>query len=265
MNIRTLALEMAEAVEAFMQKARMFFYSVMLIGHRCPSCNGSLTMESEADCRCVSCGKDLDPTATFQRCSACGGIPVLRVRRYQCTDCGGDIQSRFLFDGLVFDAEYFRQRMAESRERQQDQREQIRRILAESRSNTLRLGHADLDSVPGLIDALNALTVGLGESTSAETRGGFDLHRYEGHIQAHIRDFPLRLAEIPPLADDARKDLIWRFIAVIFLAHMGIVTVWQDGVDIMVMKHEVNREGQGVSGEPESTDGVEGSVGGVED
>ena len=99
MNIRKLAYEMAEAVEAFLQKARRFFYSVMLIGDRCPECSGSLVMVSEGRCRCVSCGKEFDPTVTFQRCSKCGGVPVLRVSRYQCRDCGSDIRSRFLFDG----------------------------------------------------------------------------------------------------------------------------------------------------------------------
>jgi hypothetical protein len=74
MNIITLALDMAKAVETFMQKAKRFFYSVMLLGHRCPKCNGSLVMVSEGKCRCASCGKVLDPTVTFQRCSACGGV-----------------------------------------------------------------------------------------------------------------------------------------------------------------------------------------------
>jgi len=134
MNIRQLAYEMAEAVEAFLQKARRFFYSVMLIGHRCPKCSGSLVMVSEGKCRCVSCGKEFDPTVAFQRCSECGGVPVLRVRRYQCRDCGSDIISKFLFDGHVFDPGYFRQRMAESRQRKQKQRERVRQMLAESRS-----------------------------------------------------------------------------------------------------------------------------------
>jgi len=56
MNIRVLVFEMAEAVEAFLQKARRFFYGVMLIGHRCPKCNSSLAMVSEGKCRCASCG-----------------------------------------------------------------------------------------------------------------------------------------------------------------------------------------------------------------
>jgi len=55
-----------------------------------------------------------------------------------------------------------------------------------------------------------------------------------------------------------------RFIAVIFLAHAGVIDIWQEGQEIMVIKHEANREGQDVFGELEESDGVEGSVGGIE-
>jgi len=127
----------------------------------------------------------LDPTISFQRCSACGGVPVLRVRRYNCRDCGIVIQSIFLFDGLIFDGEYFRQKMIESRQRRKEQRERVREMLAESRSGDLSLEYADL--------------------------GG-----------------------------NLRKDLIWRLIAVIFLAHAGVADVLQDGQEIMVMRHEAD-------------------------
>ena len=264
MNIRVLACELAEAAEAFRAKARRFFYRVMLIGHRCPGCNGFLDMVSESMCRCVSCRKGFDPTVVFQRCPACGGVPVVRVRRYQCRDCCADIESRFLFDGVVFDADYFRTKMAESRHRKQEQRDRVRQMLAESRSGNLVLEHADLSGVPGLLEALNALTAGLDDSLAVEYREEFDLRRYEAHIQASVQDFPVSLLEIPPLSGNPKKDLIWRFIAVIFLAHAGIVDIWQHGQEIMVIKHEANRERCDVSGEPESTDGVEGPAGGIE-
>ena len=144
MNIRSLAFDMAKAVEAFMHKAKRFFYSVMLFSNRCPECSGILVMHTEGRCRCVSCGKELDPTVAFQRCSECGGIPMLRLRRYQCKKCGSDIQSRFLFDGLAFDADYFKQKMIESRQRKAEQRERVRQILTESRSSDLPLGAVDL-------------------------------------------------------------------------------------------------------------------------
>jgi hypothetical protein len=188
-------------------------------------------------------------------------VPVLRVRRYRCRDCGADVISKFLFDGLIFDADYFRQKMAESRKRKQEQREQVRRILAESRSGDLPMGQADLGNVPGLVDALNALTTGMDESLAIETGDEFNLKAYESHVRDHVRDLPLSLAEIPLLCENPRKDLIWRFIAVIFLAHIGVVDVWQEGRDIMVKKHEANRERQDVLGESEGVDRVEGLVG----
>jgi hypothetical protein len=265
MNIITLAFDMAKAVESFVEKAKKFFYSVMLLGHRCPKCNGSLIMVPEGRCKCTSCGEEVDPTVTFQRCSACGGTPVLRVRRYQCSKCHSDIRSKFLFDDLVFNAEYFRVKVAESRERKKEQRERVRKMLAESRSSDLSLETIDLAGVPGLVGALNSLTAGVDTAFDAESRDEFDLNRYEKHIKAHIQDFPLTLDEIPPLSrESARKDLIWRFIAVIFLDHAGIVDVWQERQDIMVIKREANRKRCGILGEPEKADGIQGSVGRVE-
>ena len=111
---------------------------------------------------------------------------------------------------------------------------------------------------------LNSLTAGVDEGLAVDYRDKFDLRRYESHIKAHIQDFPLSLDEIPPLSKESgRKDLIWRFIAVIFLAHAGIVDVWQEGQAIMVIKHEANRKGQDISGESEGPDGIEGSLGGI--
>ena len=134
MDIRELAFGMAKTVEVFIEKAKRFFYSVMLLGYRCPECEGFLVMTAESKCRCVSCKEEFDPTVAFQRCSECGGKPVLRIRRYICNNCGSDIRSKFLFDALVFDVEYFRQKVAESRQRKQEQRERVQQLLAESRS-----------------------------------------------------------------------------------------------------------------------------------
>ena len=264
MDIIRLAFDMTAAVQKFVEKVRSFYYWVMILGYRCPRCNGSLIMVAEGRCKCTHCRNELDPTVTFQRCSACGGIPALRVRRYLCEDCGGDITSKFLFDGTVFNADYFRQKMHESRQRKKQQRERVRQMLAESRSADLPLVSVDLDAMPGLVDALNGLTAGLEADFAVAPRDQFDLKRYERHIQAHIQDFPVNLLDIPPLSENARKDLIWRFIAVIFLAHTGFVNIWQDEQDIMVIKHEADREGCGVPGEFEDADSIKGSLGGIE-
>lgn len=154
--------------------------------------------------------------------------------------------------------------MAESRQRKRQQREQVRKILAESRSAALPIPAADLEMIPGLVDALNGLTADVTNVLPWLPQDGFDLNRYQNHIKAHIQDFPVCMEEIPPLIENSRKDRIWRFIAIIFMAHFGLIKIWQDGQEIMVMKHEANGKGQDISGDIEGVDGLERSLGGIE-
>jgi len=256
MNIITLAFDMAATVEKFLIKARRFYYLVMLFGYRCPKCNGSLSMVAEGRCRCRRCKDEFDPTIEFQRCINCGGIPVLRVRRYQCKDCSGDITSMFLFDGLVFNVEYYRQKMAEFRQRKKAQKQRVQQMLSECRSEPLAFKASDLNSVPGLIEALNGLSTGLEPSVALELRDKFDLGRYQAHIRSHLETEPIDLRRIPPLVEDLRLDLIWKFIAAIFLDHAGLVNIHQQGETIWVMKFD-DREGQDIHGEAEEIDGFE--------
>ena len=264
MDIIAWAFRLVGAVERLTDRARQLYYAIMLMGHECPLCRGGLAMIGEGKCRCESCGHELDPTLAFQSCGACGDRLELRVRRYRCTQCGADVASRFLFDGLAFDAGYFRQKMTESRQRKRELRERVRKMLAESRSPHLDAMPADLSTIPGLVDALNGLTVGTNEATRWQPGAGFDLKRYQSHVEAHISDFPISLDEIPSLTDDARKDLIWRFVAIIFMAHAGQVDVWQEGSTIWVIRHEADREGQDIPGDLEAVDGIEVSLGRAE-
>ena len=250
-----LALGMSAAVARYAGTARMYYYAVVLSGHACPRCDGELAMVREGRCSCVGCGAHFDPTVAFQRCTACGGAPRIRVRRYECRHCAAEIVSRFLFDGLVFDAEYFRQKMAESRERKAAQREQILERLTECRSHELPLPPADLDGIPGLLAALNSLAPGAAPAVELTPRQRFDLGRYEAHVRAHCGTIAIRLDEIPPLADNLRLDRVWRFIAVVFLAHAGEVRAWQEGPNILVVRCETDREGQDVHGDPEAAHG----------
>ena len=263
MNIIKLAFEMTAAVKVFFGKARRYYYLVMLLGCRCPKCNDSLAMVGEGICKCNSCNCEFDPTVEFQRCSTCGGVPVLRVRRYYCKDCGTELRSKFLFDGLVFEKEYFKAKMAESRQRKKEQREHVRQMLTESRSNALPLQAVDFNAVSDLIDALNSLTAGTDTNFAITPREEFNLKRYESHIQAHIADYPINLLDIPPLSENGRKDVIWRFVAVIFLAHTGIVDIWQEDSNIMVIKH-VDRKRCDIFEGTEGADGCQRPLGGIE-
>ena len=264
MDIRKLAVDMTAAVQQLFMKAKRFYYLVMLFGRRCPKCNGPLTMVAAGRCTCRSCRYAFDPTVAFQRCLVCGGIPVLRVRRYQCGKCGGDITSRFLFEEIAFDADYFRQKMAESRRRKNKRRERVRQMLAECRSGPLSLDGPDLSSVPGLIEALNSLTKDLEASLPLAWKDQFDLSRYQRHVASHVGDLPTDLRDIPPLIDNLRLDLIWRFIAAIFLDHARSVTVYQQDQTIWVIKYD-DREGQDLSGGIEEADGLEGPLGRAQD
>lgn len=257
MNIIKRALDMARAVQDFFGKAKRFYYMVVLLGHRCGRCNGRLSMISESRCSCQKCGFKFDPTVEFQRCSDCGGIPMLRVRRYYCKDCKIEVDSRFLFETLPFEREYFKRKMAESRLRKNEKLQQVREMLMQSRSQAITLDAVDLDSVPGLLTALSGLTQGVDEKMLVALKGKFDLGRYESHIKAHISDFPTDLRDIPAIIDNTRKDLIWRFIAAIFLEHEQKVEIRQEGQTIWVNNY-ANRQGQGFSGETEEINGIEG-------
>ncbi|HOW71361.1 MAG TPA: hypothetical protein PKY77_12225 [Phycisphaerae bacterium] len=157
LDIVSQAFCMAAAVERFSEQARTFYYAVTLSRYLCPGCGRSVEMVSEGTCQYHSCGSSFDPTVTFQRCVSCGGKPRLMVRRYQCSNCGHDVVSRFLFDGLVFDAEYFRQKMAESRERKRELRERVRQMLAQGRSPAIQPEPIDLAAMPSLLEALDGL------------------------------------------------------------------------------------------------------------
>ena len=241
-NMINLAMDMMAVVETLKQNVKAFFYQMVLLNHACPKCQGTLTMVGEGSCRCDACRYEFDPTIAFQSCLTCGGHLKLNTRRYQCKKCGGDVTSRFLFDGLIFDRDYFKAKMSESRQRKQEQRERVRQMLAESRSETLTLESGDLSSVPGLVDALNSLTQGMDEKVLVALKARFDLARYQEHIKSHLNLEPVSLREIPPLIDNSRLDLIWTFVAVIFLLQQATVKVRGQDNDIWVMSIEADGE-----------------------
>jgi hypothetical protein len=263
-DIIGMAFGLADAVGRWSERAKAFFYEAVLLNRCCPACQGPLGMVKEGLCRCRLCGGEFDPTPAFQQCEACGGPLTVAVRRYRCRQCGTDAASRFLFNGLVFDAEYFRQKMAEYRSRRQELRERVRQALAGSRSQDLALAGAELSDVPGLVEALNDLTAEMPLADLAVGTVPWSLPRYMSHLQAHIGAIAIRFECLPPLTEDRRLDRIRRFIAIIFMASAGLIDAWQEGPDIWVKKHETDRKGQGVPGDIEDADGLQGPVRGVE-
>jgi len=260
-EVEGLATPLRQEIDALVCETRDFFYRVVLIGRSCARCNGQLAMQREGECLCTACNHRFDPTTQFQQCDTCDGKARIRQTRYACRKCGGEIVSRFLFDGKVFDSEYFRRKMAESRERRHRQPNPEAERFPVDWSAAIAPASAELDSIPGLLAALDALTRGEYPTMALSPADEFNLQQYERHIQAHLGPIALPLDEIPPLNEVGRRDRIWRFIAVIFMAHAGIVDIQQQHQVIMVTKREINRERPGIPGDTQDPDHIEGLVG----
>jgi len=260
MNIIKLAFKLVSKVEKFKSRARQYYYLVMLFGYRCPKCNGSLAMIAESRCRCTNCHYEFDPTVAFERCSNCGSSAVLNIRRYSCKKCGGDINSRFLFDGIVFDSDYYRRKMIESRQRKKQLKKRVQKMLAECRSDAALLQAADLTEVPDLVEALNGLTCGIDTKLLLQLKNQFDLGKYQQHIIKQLDEVPTDIRDIRELIKNRRRDLIYRFVAIIFLAHEGKVDIDQEDQKLWVKRH-ANQQGQNISGKIEGTDRFERPVG----
>jgi hypothetical protein len=146
--------------------------------------------------------------------------------------------------------------MGESRQRKQALKKEVQEMLAQCRSEPAQLYASDVQSIPGLTEALNGLTSGIEISIPVELRGKFDLGQYQRHICRILSDGPRKLRQIPKIIENVRLDLIWRFIAVIFLEHSGAVSLRQQGYDIWVIKN-AQRKGSSVSYGIEKADRIE--------
>jgi len=146
----------------------------------------------------------------------------------------------FLFDERLFDKEYFREMMKASREKRLQKREQIRRMLAASRSGDLSFNELPgLEEIPGLEESLNAF-IGSMEKLSAADFTGRDLFRmqeYKESILACLREYEVLFSSIPPVSDDPRKDRARRFITLIYMEHESEVALTQYGDDILVERY----------------------------
>jgi len=155
------------------------------------------------------------------------------------------VASRFLFDEQVFDPQYFREKMMESRERKKALREELRRLLASSRSGALLLTDLPcLDSIPGLAEDLEAFLHGASENSAGMVveREPFDLDQYRDVILEYLDGCSAMFSALPRVGSDLRLDKARRFVALIFLWQERQVALTQYANDILVEKHEVDRE-----------------------
>lgn len=221
------------------ESVREFYYEVVLSAYRCPQCGGDLHMTGMSKCGC-SCGYACDPTISFQESPCCGVKLIRKTYHYVCSRCNNTVPSRFLFDEKVFDLNYFREMMRKSRQHAKEKRDEIRRLLAESRSDTLRDFEApDLDSVPGLLQDLD----GFVKSHTAETCAAFvpdgpqfNMEDYRDHIMSVLGWDGVLFSEITPCVGDTRKDRAYRFITLIFMQNEREVEIDQQENDLLVQK-----------------------------
>jgi hypothetical protein len=157
---------------------------VILSVSQSPACGGQLHMTGNSVCSC-SCGNVFDPTLAFQKSACCSAGLVRKTFHYACSQCHKPIPSRFIFDEKIFDKAYFREMMRESRARKKKKREEIRQLLAESRSEPLNLTeNPNLEAIPGLIEELNDFIQNVsGESDqySFDINEPFDMDKYREH------------------------------------------------------------------------------------
>jgi len=192
-------------------------------------------MTGQSQCACA-CGNIFDPTLAFQKTSCCSVRLVRRTFHYVCSRCYQTVASRFLFDERLFDKAYFRQMMRESRDRAKRKREEIKLLLAGSRSGSLSfMEEPCLESIPGLTEALNGFI-------KSEMVGGYEfapklrfrMDDYRNHILSILGFGSKLFSDIGPLINDCRRDKIWRFVTLTFMIQDREVELTQYGTDILV-------------------------------
>ena len=221
-------------IESYRVSVRSFYFSVLLAKFRCPQCQGSIQLVEPSSALC-GCGAAFDPTLVFQKSGCCGAILVKRQCHYSCNVCGEVVPSIFLFDGVIFDSEYFRDKMRLSREQRRREQAETRAVLRAERSGTLSIfDEVDLNALPGLVTDLDDL---IGVSTTdqniQEWERNLSIEDYRRHI-FNLLDAEIVFSSISPLFPEERRDKVYRFISLIFMEQDREVSLSQYGEDILV-------------------------------
>ena len=234
-----------DRVALYRDHARQFYFEVVLSIYRCPGCGAKMRMTQPSRSEC-DCGAILDPTVAFQRSPCCEAKLRLARNHYLCTHCGATVPSHFLFDEKLFAAQYMREKMSESRERKRRKREEIRLLLAASRSSDLCVtDFPTADAVDQLSAELDRF-VDRKTAPDAEELIGDDDFRMEDYRQAilsRLGGCSTRFDAFPAVCSDRRLDQIRRFMALLFMEQDREVWLEQQGSTIMVMRYEAYIKG----------------------
>ncbi|MCX5844163.1 MAG: hypothetical protein NT022_10535, partial [Deltaproteobacteria bacterium] len=205
----------------------------------CPWCGGVLAMTGQSECSCA-CGHVCDPTVAFQVSSCCQARLIRRTFHYACSHCHAIVPSRFIFDEKLFDKDYFREMMQESRRRAVSKREELRRLLAESKSGPLCLmEEPDPGTLSGLFHDLDQFIQAHPHLVSRdmfELNSDFNMTVYRTHILTFLTHHTIRFSEVSPLMGDYRRDRVRRFITLVFMDNDQEIDIQQYGNDLLIQR-----------------------------
>ena len=240
----TPMLRVNERIADYRDRARALFHAVVLLPFACPECQGGLAMTAPSRTKCNACGHELDPTIAFQRSSCCESPLRWARHHYVCSSCHTVVPSRFLFVERVFDTAYFRERMAESRERKRRRREEMKRLLAwEHAGNWLPEMLPGPDALNGLFSELDTLSGrGLPGAEVRLAADPFSLEHYCAVICHSLTHGARRFDALPALNADLRLDRTRRFMALVFMEHFRQVKLRQTDADILVIPYGTDYE-----------------------
>ncbi len=233
-------------IDDYRLRARHFYYCVVLSRHDCPRCGGRLASTGPSRAQCVCCAEIIDPSVHFQRSGCCNARLAFKRTHYACAHCGQIIRSEFLFDEHLIDTEYFREKMSEWRERKRRQREELRLLLAVSRSKDLVLAEIPDDGgLYGLFETLDEFVRGQQTQDEEPVRdeAAYRLEDYRQLILSRLAGAVLRFDAFPAIIENRRLDRVRRFSTLIFMEQFREIRLEQRGEDIWVMPYEADCEG----------------------
>lgn len=225
------AFMIQERVATLREEVRWLYYAVFLFGKECPQCgHADLAMLKDSWCRCRDCGHETDPTLCFQTCPDCGSPLAKRIYHYWCAHCRNTVRSFYCVEAKVFDADYFREMMRESRSRKEARIEELKALLAGARSSPatpdcpMNTGCSDFEAD---LDRVVAMPIALFRDTILKSPA-FDIDLYREHIRELVQGCVVNFDGISALVKDARLDRVFRFIAVVFMDQEGILEIQQE-------------------------------------
>lgn len=227
-------------IYCYKNEAKSFYFEVILSSHECPDCQQKLKMVGISEAKCVSCGQRLDPTLEFQESPCCRNRLIKKYTHYACSLCNKTVTSKFLFDEKIFDKRYFKEMMKLSRDRAKKRKEELKRLILQSRSGILDLSEAPvLENIPGLVENLDDFILFFKGSNSeylVDPKSSFQMTDYKNHILGILGWGKQLFSSISSLHENKRKDRVWRFITLIFMQQAGEVALTQQKNDLWVQK-----------------------------